>query len=165
MASRHSSPAWLVTLRRGITITILVGIGACATQQVLREVRRGPAEATLRVTVRGVRSTDGDVRLALFGDEDGFPNEVEKAVRTDVQAVQGEVHVIELSELPTGPYAVSLFHDEDADGEMATDFVGRPKEGYGISNDASSTFGPPKYEDARIELAAGETEIQIQMRY
>jgi uncharacterized protein (DUF2141 family) len=49
---------------------------------------------------------------------------------------------------------------------MDTNFVGLPKEGYGASNDAKGTFGPPKFKDAKVELAGGAAlSLKINVRY
>lgn len=39
-----------------------------------------------------------------------------------------------------------------------------PKEGVGVSNDATAIFGPPSFKDARFDLA-GARSIRIQVRY
>ena len=65
--------------------------------------------------------------------------------------------------VPAGPFAVSVFHDKDGDRELDSGVLGIPSEAYGFSADARSTFGPPKFDEARLELAAGETK-QITIR-
>ena len=65
--------------------------------------------------------------------------------------------------VPAGPFAVSVFHDTDGDRELDSGALGIPSEAYGFSADARSPFGPPKFDEARLELAAGETK-QITIR-
>jgi uncharacterized protein (DUF2141 family) len=60
--------------------------------------------------------------------------------------------------VPSGPFAVSVFHDEDLDRKLDTGLFGAPSEDYGFSRDARGTFGPPRFEDARLELAPGESK-------
>jgi uncharacterized protein (DUF2141 family) len=68
--------------------------------------------------------------------------------------------------LPAGTYAIGLLHDENDNGKMDTNFVGLPKEGYGASNDAKATFGPPKFKDAKVELGGGGVlTLKINVRY
>ena len=38
--------------------------------------------------------------------------------------------------LPPGDYAVAAFHDADGNGELGTNILGIPTEGYGFSNGA-----------------------------
>ena len=54
--------------------------------------------------------------------------------------------------IPKGVYAISLFHDENDNGTMDTNFVGIPKEAYGCSNNAKGFMGPPKWQDAKFEI-------------
>jgi len=41
-----------------------------------------------------------------------------------------------------GKYAVSVFHDENSNGKLDTNFLGIPREGVGASNNAKGHFGP-----------------------
>ena len=63
-------------------------------------------------------------------------------------------------DIPEGTYAVSIFHDENDNGKMDTNFLGIPSEDYGCSNDASGFLGPPKWEDAKFQLKEN-TSIKI----
>jgi len=48
-----------------------------------------------------------------------------------------------------GQYAIKVFHDENANGELDINFLGIPKESYGFSNHARGRFGPPPFAEAR----------------
>ena len=54
-------------------------------------------------------------------------------------------------------------HDEDGNGGMGTDWMGRPREGWGASNDARGRFGPPSFEDAcsRWRRAPGDRDHML----
>ena len=47
-------------------------------------------------------------------------------------------------DLAPGRYALSAFHNENDNGELDTNLLGVPSEGYGFGNDASAAFGPPR---------------------
>ena len=64
-----------------------------------------------------------------------------------------------------GRYAVSVFHDENNNGKLATNFVGMPKEGVGASTNAKGHFGPPKFDAAAFRFAGGRQELKIKMTY
>lgn len=120
---------------------------------------------TLTVEVYNLRNAEGVVRLSLYASADGFPTDISKAVRKATGKIQDGKCTIQLNNLPQGDYAISLLHDENNNGKMDTRLMGIPKEGYGASNDAKVTFGPPKYEDARFVLNKNEMGIRIKMRY
>ena len=71
----------------------------------------------------------------------------------------------EVGSLATGMWAVAVMHDQDGNGEMATDWMGRPSEGWGVSNDARGSFGPPSFADAAFEVTPGENRITIRVNY
>ncbi len=67
---------------------------------------------------------------------------------------------ITFTDIPNGTYTISVFHDENEDGEINTNFLCIPKESYGASNNAPSNFGPPKWKDAKFEVKNGQTVKQ-----
>jgi uncharacterized protein (DUF2141 family) len=123
------------------------------------------AHAVLRVRVTGIRP-GGALRLALFRTEAGFPGDHTRAFRALSRPVAGGAMTFVLRDLPRGLYAVAVHHDEDGNGRLKTDLLGRPSEGWGVSNNLPQrTFGPPRYRDARIVLNPGMTTKEIRLRY
>lgn len=120
---------------------------------------------TIRVVAAGVRHDEGEVRVALFDSKRGFPGEPEHALQRGVAALQGETATFSFAPAPCGTYAVSVFHDEDGDGEMKRDWLGRPAEGWGVSNDATGSFGPPSFEDAAFEAEGDTFTVHLNLRY
>lgn len=64
----------------------------------------------------------------------------------------------------TGTYALSIFHDKNANGKLEKNFMGIPTEPYGFSNDAPAVFGPPKYDDAKFEVRETGQVLRIALR-
>jgi uncharacterized protein (DUF2141 family) len=79
--------------------------------------------------------------------------------------VHGESASCSLGHHAPGTYAIALLHDEDADGDMDTDFFGFPQEGYGFSSGARPGLGAPSFEDASFEHGAERTLATIRTRY
>ncbi|MCU0450258.1 MAG: DUF2141 domain-containing protein [Bernardetiaceae bacterium] len=129
--------------------------------------RLGLAQATgkLVVEVNGLRNDKGEVLISLFKGKDGFPGKADKAVQKAKAIITGKKAVITFNNVPPGEYALSLMHDEDGDGKLATNMLGIPKEGYAASNNAKNSFGPPKYEDAKFNLEGSEKKLQVNMNY
>lgn len=115
--------------------------------------------------VVGFRSARGKVCLALYRSKDGFPTDASKAVRVAQAAVTGERVVVTLEGLEPGTWVIAAYHDENGNGELDTNFVGFPKDGLGVSNDARGRFGPPKFESARFEIDGAPRRLRITMRY
>ena len=114
--------------------------------------------------IRGLRSAVGQVLVGVFDAPPGFPDAGARAARRlEVPAAAGSLRV-PLADLPAGRVAVSVLHDENADYRMNTGWLGRPREGFGISNNPRIRFGPPAFADAAVTPAPGETLV-IEMRY
>jgi uncharacterized protein (DUF2141 family) len=64
-----------------------------------------------------------------------------------------------------GTYAVSVFHDENANGKLDTNFMGIPREGVRASNNAKGHLGPPKFNAAAFRFAGGRLDLKITINY
>jgi uncharacterized protein (DUF2141 family) len=126
----------------------------------------GQSEKTypIKVEVTDLRNNKGTVNLAVFNSKKGFPNDVENAVRKAQSAIKEGKATFTL-ELPSGNYAISLFHDENGNDEFDTNWIGLPKEGAAASNNAKAFMGPPKFEDAEFELKQQTVWQSIRMIY
>ena len=113
----------------------------------------------------GFKNDEGLARVAVFLDAGGWPDQEDSVIATAVIPISDGQAVAVFEEIPAGPFAVSVFHDENDDGELDSDTLGIPSEDYGFSRDARDMFGAPSFKEARIELAAGETkQITIQVK-
>lgn len=122
--------------------------------------------ATLAVRITNLRSQKGQLGLSVFRNAEGWPEKWKQAERWTMIPVDSSSQEIIIAELPTGRYAVSVFHDENNSGDLDKNIMGIPKEGYGVSNNAQAgLFGPPKFEDALINLESNETSIEIEIAY
>jgi uncharacterized protein (DUF2141 family) len=123
--------------------------------------------ATLTVRVTGARNNKGRIALALFRSEAGFPGDSSKAIQLEQTEINSETHSAQfvLRAVPYGVYAVSVFHDENANGKLDKNFVGAPKEGYGASNNPRKRMGPPPFDEAKFSLSQPEQSIEIKLIY
>ena len=98
--------------------------------------------AELAIEVRGIRSGDGRLFVAVHGPENSakFPSADGVVAGLHQRARAGTLRFV-LRDLPPGRYAVNAFHDENDNGELDTNLVGIPTEGYGFANDPSVVFG------------------------
>jgi uncharacterized protein (DUF2141 family) len=120
---------------------------------------------TLTVTIQQFKNSNGQVSVALYNKEDAFPKYPDRAVKVIYAPIQNNKAVIIFESLPPGEYAVSVFHDENKNGKMDTNFFGIPKEGVGASNDAKGHFGPPHYKDAKFVFSGNNMSITINIVY
>jgi len=125
---------------------------------------QGDAGTTLRVELTGLQQVDGDLYIAVYDSDDTWLGETTVLDQKVViaEARDGELVSTEL-QLPPGEYALSIFYDSNANGELDTNFIGIPKEPVALSNNARPRFGPPKYEDAKFTLGSEPLTQRISM--
>jgi len=120
---------------------------------------------TLVVALEGFHNDQGTAIVSLFAGPHGFPDEVSaSAVTLKAEIHEGQALAI-FPGLPYGEYAISVLHDEDGDGKMATGLLGGPREGFGFSGFPDYRFGPPDYATVSFLLVEPQREIIIGMRY
>jgi len=116
------------------------------------------------ISIIDFRNNTGDVRVALFNTERGFPDQPEHAFKKIKLSISNKQALASFEQIPYGTYAVGILHDENKDGKFNMRlFI--PKEGYGASNDAKGKFGPPKFNDAKFELNSTEKTLVIHVSY
>jgi uncharacterized protein (DUF2141 family) len=120
------------------------------------------AQGRLEVTVANVKDTTGTVRVGIFKDEKTFLKDA--FVGKIVKAARGEVKVV-FENVPEGKYALSVIHDENRNGELDSNMIGIPREGFGFSNDAMGMFGPPDFEKCEFAVTPAAKKITVTMRY
>ena len=126
---------------------------------------QAPQANTIRVEIGGLRNDKGHVFCALHSSPDGFPKKSEKAVAHVNSAISDKQAVCEFSRIAPGTYAVAVFHDENSNGKLDTNFMGMPREGVGASNGAKGHFGPPKFDAAAFHFSGGRLDLKITIMY
>src|ERR1700720_3661200 len=99
------------------------------------------ASNSIKVMVQGFHSNSGEADCVLFGSPEGFPSDSEIAMKRTKSKIENKQAVCVFSGIAVGDYAVSVFHDENANGKLDRNLLGMPKEGVGASNDAAEKLG------------------------
>ena len=110
-------------------------------------------------------SKGGSILVALFNRSELFPSGA-GAYRKLKIAPGGTVSAV-FENLPYGEYALSVVHDVNGNEKMDMKWLPypHPGEGYAISNNAAGLMGPPKFQDAKFNLASGELRLRLTMKY
>lgn len=117
------------------------------------------SQNTLTIMVEDVESSDGYIAVGVYTDKNTFLKEGEAFAGVFAQAEEG-VTRIELADLPNDEYAICIFHDENGNKEMDTNFIGIPKEPLGFSIGKLKAFGPPSFKECSFEMIS-DFEIRI----
>ena len=126
---------------------------------------QAPQENQIHVEIAGLRNDKGQAVCSLFSSAADFPKKTEKAVIRRASVITDRHAVCEFSGVAPGTYAISVFHDENSNGKLDTNFMGIPREGVGASNGAKGHLGPPKFDVAAFRFAGGRLELKITINY
>jgi len=151
-------------MRSNVGMLLVVSFFLTWPQRAMPQVQV-PQAGLIHVDIAGVRNDKGQVLCALYSSADGFPKDSKKAVVHVTSAISHQHAVCEFSGIAPGRYAVSVFHDENSNGKLDTNFMGIPQEGVGASNNAKGHLGPPKFHDAAFPFAGGRRDLQITITY
>ncbi len=129
-------------------------------------VGAAPAQlGQVAVTVTDLRSDKGVVRACLTAKPKAFPDCSKDPAAYKMSVPAGERVELQFEEVVPGRYAISLLHDENANGKADRILGMMPKEGFGFSRDAPVRMGPPKFEHAAFDYGGETTALTIKMRY
>jgi len=121
-------------------------------------------QGTVSATVTGLRSDKGEVLACLTAKPAAFPHCERDAAAHSLAVPAGRQVELDFGEVAEGTYAISLIHDENANGRLDKVLLA-PREGFGFSENAPVAFGPPRFKDAAFPVGAGGEHQTIRMRY
>ena len=108
------------------------------------------AQHSLSVEVIGVKNSQGNINIAIYNSSEDFLK-FDKVYKTDSIEAQSGITKILIEDLPIGSYALAIFHDENGNDELDTNWLGIPREAVGFSKAKMKTFGPPSFKDCLFE--------------
>lgn len=114
----------------------------------------------LVVKVENIKKVKGSLKIALYDHEDHF---LSKEIASGGKMIESNEIRFVFNGLGEGTYAISLFHDENDNDKLDSNFIGIPSEPYAFSNNAKGMFGPPSFEDCKFEVKHGAQEIVISL--
>lgn len=120
------------------------------------------AQHTLTIKAEGLKSSKGLVLAGIYNTADSFLKDGKTYAGTFEVATEGTT-TISIPDLPDGTYAVSIFHDENGNKILDTNFMGIPKEPVAFSRAKMKTFGPPDFEECAFKLDS-DVEINIPLK-
>lgn len=121
----------------------------------------GLAQNQITVDVHDVPSSKGKISVAVYNKKEGFLK-FENVFKCDsIVAKKGITH-ISIKDLPEGEYALAIFHDENGNDKLDTNWLGIPKEKVAFSNAKMKTFGPPAFKECAFKVEK-DTKIAVSL--
>ena len=108
------------------------------------------SQCILTIEISYLQNNSGEVLLELSDEQ-------EKKIGGYKGSIVEKKCIIIIENLNPGKYAFKYFHDENKNKELDTNWIGIPNEGYGFSNNAEGTFGPPSFDEMVFEIKEDKT--------
>jgi uncharacterized protein (DUF2141 family) len=162
-----ASPAVSFRVANTMPIVMVEALSTNTLGLLSRAVTQGEPspQNVIQVDVDGLRKDRGQVLCALYSSADGFPKKRDKALARATSPISNGHAACEFREATAGTYAVSVFHDENSNEKLDTNFLGTPCEGVGASNNAKGHLGPPKFDQAAFRFPGGRLVLKITINY
>jgi uncharacterized protein (DUF2141 family) len=118
--------------------------------------------ATLEILIHGIKEPKGNLNIGLYNKKEGFLS-TQKQYKGIYQQIYSNTAKYIFTHIPNGIYAVAIFHDSNINHKLDKNFLGIPKEGYGVSNNPKS-FMKPTFEQCNFRLKKYK-KITIELGY
>lgn len=141
--------------RAALALLLTMDLAATASAQSSNKIA---------VNVTGLRDDNGVVRCGLYNSPSTF-RQPGAQYRGAISPISGGRATCVFTGVPAGAYAVALFHAEHDETEIVSGLFGKPEEGYGFSNNPSTTLGPPAFSAAAFNYAGGAKSLTVRINY
>jgi uncharacterized protein (DUF2141 family) len=111
----------------------------------------------LDIEITEIKNNTGKLMFQLF-------DENEQIIKQEIGIINDKKCSFSIGNLKAGKYAVRYFHDENLNGDMEKNLVGKPTEGYGFSNNVVGKYSMPPFEKWLFELS-GDKKLILKPTY
>jgi uncharacterized protein (DUF2141 family) len=118
---------------------------------------------TLTIQVEGVNNQGGNIGVLVFTSDKGWAEDRTTALKDIVVPAHPGTVTVTIPNLPAGNYAVSIAHDVNQNHKLDKNFLGKPKEQWGLSNNPHAVLTAPPFKKCQFALKE-DLELHITMQ-
>lgn len=113
-----------------------------------------------------IRNSTGNIVCALFKSPEGFPKDfLNFATNIMIIKIRDSQASCYFTDIPPGKYAMVIIHDENMNGELDTNWIGIPKEGFGFSNKAKALLSAPSFSASSFQYDGQNIDMKMRLSY
>jgi uncharacterized protein (DUF2141 family) len=121
------------------------------------------SQTTVAVRVDNFKNDKGICRACLFNSAASFNGEGNPMQCVQVLIKNNKANLI-FTNVVTGVYAISVFHDANNNSKFDKNFLGIPKEGYGASQNDLPFASAPSFVGNKFTVQNKPVNITIKLR-
>ena len=141
-------------LERLIIILFISLIFICCSAVYAQE----ESKSTVKVTITGLKTDDGDVKIDVFNNEEGW---LKKSVYSSAAKIQDKKCECTFENIPYGDYAIFVYQDKNLNDELDTINKMFPTEPVGYSRVTQMIMGPARWSDTKFSIASLKMEMEV----
>ncbi len=122
-----------------------------------------PEARQVRVTVENIVA-GGILTVEVFGPEPKDFLENEGRIRRARVPANNAPQTVCLGVDDAGPLAVAIYHDQNANRKIDKNFIGIPKEPFGLSNDPKLRLAKPKFVDSQFDISDVGVDLSMNLQ-
>ncbi len=138
---------------------LLLGLTVCFGFTSLDKEEMG----RLIIKINNVSKDKGIIWIGLYDSADTYLIK-EKSILKKIDVSKKGYHEMVIDSLPYGTYAMALFHDVNANGEMDRNLLGIPSEPYAFSKKPKSKWRLPKFDEVKFDFSQDVQEIDTKLK-
>tara|TARA_Y100000588_G_C13530364_1_gene617492 strand:- start:44 stop:511 length:468 start_codon:yes stop_codon:yes gene_type:complete len=154
-------------MKKLLLLSCLVFIfNSCKKEDAELDILVNPSATTeIILQVKGFENLDGNLAIAMSNTSEQFMSNIESYKDTIIDVNSSDMTLV-IEDVIPGTYAISIFHDENENGELDVGAFNIPQEGFGFSNNPNIGFSQPDFNDCKFVLEEEQSlTIPIELVY
>ena len=120
-------------------------------------------QGVIKINFENIQVAKGSIKLALYHSAEAFLDTEKAAGLYSFDVMKKGSFSATIGDLEYGEYAIAIFHDENNNDKLETNFFGIPTEPYSFSGSGHSKWKPPVFEDAKFVVADNEISLSLRL--
>ncbi len=148
------------TIARFVAGTAALGLGAASADSAPMpnwHTRYSNDGAVVLAVRSDFAPAGGHVRVAVYDDEANFLENAK--AKLDASVNHDGVALVTLDDIKPGDYAFVAYYDENGDGKLNRNAIGKPKEPFIFSNNVRPKLRKPTFSETKVAVAPGEVVV------
>ncbi|MEM7550082.1 MAG: DUF2141 domain-containing protein [Bacteroidota bacterium] len=121
---------------------------------------KSDSKSQLAISITGLRANKGQIVLALDNDERNYKSKKDCFKGYFLKVENNQANII-IEDLPTGEYAIKVYHDVNNNGKLDKNMIGVPSEPYAFSNNAKGFLGIPDFDEVKFPVREQREVVTI----
>jgi uncharacterized protein (DUF2141 family) len=114
----------------------------------------------MTIITDGLEEMKGKLMVGIYNSDSTF---MKKTFRGFMIDVIDKTLEFSLEDMPSGEYALAVYHDVNENGKLDTGLFGIPTEKYGFSNNAKGYMGAPSFKKSKVVLKNDTVIVRINL--